>query len=568
MQYVRKVWRAIGVQEKLHILIQGALLILFFVLMEWVVDHFEMQIDRSAELRAEEAADGLINGMNMLMLTGQISEPENRRLFIEKMSKSQGIAEVRMIRGQAVIEQYGPGLPEEQPRDEIDRQVLSTGKHVFQHITAPDGRPLLRVVMPFIATENFRGTNCLSCHHTKLGGVNGAASVTIDLSVGQRQLEEMKDRLWVGHLAVQLLLLVLITLFVRHVIVRNITRPVKKLQQAMAEIGHDMDLSRRAAVDAENPDIGEMAKSFNLLVEKLEDATDRLQLFAKMFENSGEAILITDADRNILTVNPAFEHITQYSADEVLGKNPKILSSGKQTHEFYALMWGTLEITGKWSGEIWNRRKNGEIYAEWLSIAAVKNTKGEVINYISSFTDITKRKEAEQRIEFLAHYDSLTKLPNRALFGDRLRRALLLADRNKYKVGLMFLDLDKFKEVNDTLGHLAGDQLLQSVAERLRDCVRASDTICRQGGDEFLILIEEIDSNVELTRIADKIMDTMSRPHLLGDLSRTVSFSIGAAMYPDDADDEQSLIKSADRAMYLAKESGRNNFKLYEHEES
>jgi diguanylate cyclase (GGDEF)-like protein/PAS domain S-box-containing protein len=565
MQSVRKLWRAIGVQEKLHILIQGALLILFFVLMEWVVDQFEMQIDRSAEARAEEAADGLINGLNMMMLTGEISNPDNRRLFVEKMSKSRGIAEVRLIRGQAVVEQYGPGLPEEQPHDEMDRQVLATGKTMFKRIQGEDGRPLMRVVMPFIASEDFRGTNCLACHHTQLGGVNGAASVVIDLTGAERRLEEIKDRLWIGHLAVQLLLLVLITLFVRHVIVRNITRPVKKLQQAMGEIERDMDLSRRAAVDAANPDIGEMAKSFNKLVGKLEDATERLQLFAKMFENSGEAILITDAQRNILTVNPAFEQITQYTSDEVIGKNPKILSSGKQTSEFYALMWGTIELTGKWSGEIWNRRKNGEVYPEWLSIAAVKNTRGEVINYISSFSDITKRKEAERRIEFLAHYDSLTKLPNRALFGDRLRRALLLADRNKYKVGLMFLDLDKFKEVNDTLGHLAGDQLLQSVAERLRECVRASDTICRQGGDEFLILIEEIDSNTELTRIAYKIMEAMSRPHLLADTSRMISFSIGAAMYPDDADSDEALVKCADRAMYLAKESGRNNFKLYEH---
>ncbi|MDD5472165.1 MAG: diguanylate cyclase [Sideroxydans sp.] len=568
MPSVRKVWRAIGVQEKLHILIQGALLILFFVLMEWVVDHFEMQINRSAELRAEEAADGLINGMNMLMLTGQISNPDNRRLFIDKMSKSHGIYEVRMIRGEAVKEQYGPGLPEEQPLDAIDREVLATGKLVFEHSQAQDGRPLLRVVMPFIASENFRGTNCLSCHHTKLGGVNGAASVTIDLSVGRRQLEEIKDRLWIGHLVVQLLLVVLIMLFVRHVIVRNITRPVKKLQQAMAEIGHDMDLSRRTEVNAENPDIGEMAKSFNLLVDKLEVATDRLQLFAKMFENSGEAILITDEKRNILTVNPAFEQITGYSTEEVIGKNPKILSSGKQSEEFYGAMWETIEIAGKWSGEIWNRRKNGDIYPEWLSIAAVKNAKGGVINYISSFSDITKRKEAERRIEFLAHYDSLTKLPNRALFGDRLRRALLLADRNEYKVGLMFLDLDKFKEINDTLGHLAGDQLLQSVAERLRESVRASDTLCRQGGDEFLILIEGLESSAEVERIAAKIMQAMALPHQLGDVSRTVSFSIGAAMYPDDAEDDETLTRCADHAMYLAKESGRNNFKLYQRDES
>ncbi len=567
MQSAKRIWHAIGVQEKLHILIQGALLILFFVLMEWVVDHFEMQIEQSAELRAEETADGLINGMNMLMLTGQISEPENRRLFIEKMSKSQGIVEVRMIRGEAVKAQYGPGLPEEQPQDDLDRQVLSTGKLVFQHITGADGRPLLRVVMPFIASDNFRGTNCLSCHQTKLGGVNGAASVTIDLSVGQQQLEEIRARLWVGHLVVQGLLLVLITLFVRYVIVRNITRPVKKLQQAMAGIAQDMDLSRRAPVDGNHPDLGEMARSFNWLVSKLENATDRLQLFAKMFEHSGEAILITDEKRNILTVNPAFERITEYSAAEVLGKNPKILSSGKQGEDFYKAMWESLDSAGVWSGEIWNRRKSGAVYPEWLSIAAVKDGHGNVINYISSFTDITKRKETAKKIEFLAHYDALTKLPNRALFGDRLRHALLMSGRNQYKLGLMFLDLDKFKEVNDTLGHHAGDLLLRSVAERLRECVRMTDTICRQGGDEFIILIENISSSEDLVQIGNKIMEVMSRPHLLDETSRTVTFSIGAAIYPDDAEDEEALIRCADRAMYQAKESGRNNFKLYDPED-
>ncbi|MEW5904042.1 MAG: diguanylate cyclase [Pseudomonadota bacterium] len=560
---MRRVWRAIGVQEKLHILIQGLLLVLFFVLSSWIVDNFELQIERAGETRAMETADGLINGLNMLMLTGQISDPQYRRLFVEKMSRSKGVSSVRIMRGAAVIEQFGPGLPEEQPQDEMDREVLATGKTLFKRLQGKDGRRQLRVVMPFIASEDFRGTNCLSCHHTPAGGVNGAASVVIDLSTEEVQLEDIKDRLWVGHLVVQLLLLMLITWFVRIVIVRNITRPVRHLQSAMSAIERDMDLSRRADVDAANPDIGEMANSFNALVGKLEDATARLQLFAKMFENSGEAILITDGQRKILTVNPAFEHITQYKHDEVVGKNPKFLSSGKQTPEFYALMWESIEHTGKWSGEIWNRRKSGEIYPEWLSIAAVKNTRGEVINYISSFSDITKRKEAEKRIEFLAHHDSLTKLPNRTLFGDRLRRALLLAERNRNKVGLMFLDLDKFKEINDTLGHVAGDRLLQSVADRLRECVRASDTICRQGGDEFLILLEGLASEQDVVAIAHKIMEAMSRPHQLGEIERIVTFSIGAAIYPDDGGDDETLIRAADDAMYEAKASGRNNFKLY-----
>jgi diguanylate cyclase (GGDEF)-like protein/PAS domain S-box-containing protein len=321
-------------------------------------------------------------------------------------------------------------------------------------------------------------------------------------------------------------------------------------------------------VDELNPDIGEMARSFNALLSTLEQANERLQLFAKMFENSGEAILITDADKNILTVNPAFEQITEYSLTEVLGQNPGILSSGKQDDTFYQKMWSSISEKGSWSGEIWNRRKSGDIYPEWLSIGAVKNSKGQVINYISLFSDITERKEAEQRIQFMAHYDSLTQLPNRALFSDLLHHAMVVAHRGKEKVGLMFLDLDKFKSINDTLGHLAGDQLLQSVALRLKSCVRESDTVCRQGGDEFMILLEEIRSAEDMEQIAQKIMNEMSVPHQLGTVEKIVSFSIGGAIYPDDADSEEKLTKCADQAMYIAKESGRNNFKLYRDKQS
>jgi diguanylate cyclase (GGDEF)-like protein/PAS domain S-box-containing protein len=559
----RKKWHAIGVQEKLHILIQGALIVLFFVLMEWVLDRFEVQFQRAAESRAEQIADGLINGMNMLMLTGKISDPGNRKLLLDKMSQSRGIAELRIIRGKSVVEQFGPGLPEEQALDDMDREVLASGRTLFRKVTGVDGHQALRVVVPFVAQRDFRGTDCLACHSTESGSINGAASVTIDLAEDEAQLAEIEDWLWIGHIVMQVLLLIIISLFVRMVIVRNITRPVKKLHDTMAEIQGDMNLSRRADVDAENPDIGEMAESFNVLVGKLEDATGRLQLFAKMFNNSGEAIAITDARRHIIAVNPAFVEITGYSAEEVMLKNPKIRSSGKQTVEFYKMMWKSLRLAGQWRGEIWNRRKNGEIYPEWLSISVVKNARGEVINYIAIFSDITKRKEAEQRIEFLAHYDSLTRLPNRALFADRLKRALVIANRNEKKAALLFLDLDRFKDINDTLGHLAGDLLLQSVAERVRSCVRESDTICRLGGDEFMILLEDINGRDDVEGVAQKIISVMSGPHQLGEHQITVTFSIGAALYPDDAGDDETLIQQADRAMYRAKEGGRNNFQFF-----
>lgn len=557
-------WRDFKVQRKLHLLIQATLLVLFVVATQWVSDRFERQIINHAEQRAEETADGLINGMNMLMLTGKISEPANRRLLLEKMRQSEGIRSLRIVRGTSVMAQFGPGLAEEQPQDAMDEAVLNSGKTTFQRIDHPGQPPVLRVVVPFIAKHNFRGTDCLSCHRTVEGGVNGVASVSIDLSPDMQTLAEVKRGLWMGLCFIQVVLSVLVYLLVRHLLSSNISWPVSVLQRAMSEIQRSNDLSQRAQVDEKNPDIGEMACTFNTLMDSLENATERLELFEKMFHNSGEAIIITDAKCNILTVNPAFEQITQYSAAEVIGKNPRLLSSGKQTTAYYHEMWLIINELGQWSGEIWNRRKNGEVYPEWLSIGVIKNYHGQIINYIALFSDITKRKEAEQRIEFLAHYDMLTHLPNRALFADRLKHALQVADRSHGKVGLMFLDLDKFKTINDTLGHLAGDQLLQSVAERLLRCVRLSDTVCRQGGDEFMILLEEVGSAADLETVVQKIMQEMSVPHWMGAEERLVSFSIGAAIYPDQANDEETLTQCADQAMYLAKQSGRNNFKLYQ----
>lgn len=560
MKLIRHYWNTLGVQAKLHILIQGVLILLFIASMQWLLDRFEDQLMTAAESRAQETADGLINGMNMLMITGMISNPDNRRLLVNKMSKSDDIAAVRIIRGKPVVDQYGPGLPQEQALDQVDREVLSSGKMQFKREINSDGTPVLRVVMPFIAQTNFRETNCLSCHHVPEGAVNGAASVSIDLSRDVARLEELNRNLWVGNIVLQVLLSVLISWFVRRLIVRNIEQPVKKLQQTMSDIQHEGDLSKRAEVDGSNADIDEMAHSFNRLLDSLQFANQRLDLFGKMFHNSGEAILITDAERNIVAVNAAFVEVTGYSADEAIGQNPRMLSSGKQSTEFYRAMWLTIAATGQWRGEIWNRRKSGEVYPEWLCINVVRDSHGNVINYVSSFSDITQRKEAERRIEFLAHHDMLTGLPNRALFADRLEQSLLSAERNGSQVGLLFLDLDKFKSINDTLGHLAGDQLLQSVAQRLTGCVRETDTVCRQGGDEFLVLLSEVGGRADVERIAEKIIAAMEVAHRVLDSDIVVTFSIGLAVFPEDGTDSATIIHHADAAMYRAKARGRNNY--------
>lgn len=560
---IMKAWHGLGVQEKLHILILGSLIIAFMVSVEWVGERFEDEIMTSAKIRANVTADGLINGMNMLMLTGEISKPENRRLLLSKMQKSEGVKELRIIRGASVIEQFGKGLPEEQATDEMDREVLETGKVLHKRMDVLDGPPLLRVVVPFIALKNSRGTNCLMCHQTKAGGVNGAASVVIDLSKEEADLQAVKNWLWAWHITVLIFMAIIITWFVRVLIVRNITEPVKKLQVAMTDIQRENDLSKRAEVDENNPDIGEMARTFNLLVENMEHASERLDLFGKMFRGSGEAMLIADINSIIIAVNPAFTAITGYTEEEVLGKKPNILRSDRQTNTFYEAMWADLNESGQWNGEIWNKHKSGYIYPEWLSITALKNRKGQVVNYMSIFADITEHKATEQKMEFLAHYDALTKLPNRALFEDRLDRAIIDAVRSSKKVALLFLDLDKFKAVNDTLGHLAGDLLLQSVSERLKSCVRESDTVCRQGGDEFTILLSEVSSTADVEKVAQKIIATMQTPHQIEDNELVVTFSVGISIFPDNAKDSESLTKCADDAMYQAKKAGRNNYKFF-----
>lgn len=556
-------WDRLDVQWKLHILIQGALILIFLVSQQWIVQRFEAQGVNEVHSQASDIADGLINGMNMLMETGKIGDPANRLLLLKKMSDSPGVRELRIVRAKQVSDQFGPGLSSEQAVDYLDREAIESGKPVFLRTRAANGNPLLRAVIPYIVSENFRGTNCLMCHHVKVGSVNGAASIIIDLSREESRIQQIKRLLWTGNIAFQIGLSILIAWFTRIVIVRDIEQPSQKLQAAMLKIRQEGDLSLRAEIEGKYKNIDEMAETFNLFVENLERATKDLVLFAEVIKNTEEAIIISDANNVIVSVNRAFVRITGYSEAEVIGKNPRILNSGRQGKEFYQAMWQSIKEIGYWQGEIWNRRKSGEIYPEWLSISTVKNSRNEIMRHVAIFMDITKRKEVEQRIHLLAYYDPLTSLPNRVLFGDRLGQALAASRRGGGKVALLFLDLDRFKSINDSLGHAAGDSLLQSVADRLKLCIREMDSICRQGGDEFMVLLPGIEKREDVATIAQKILAAMSDPHYIEGRNLVVSFSIGISIYPADADTPEALIQNADAAMYHAKEHGRNNFQFF-----
>lgn len=291
---------------------------------------------------------------------------------------------------------------------------------------------------------------------------------------------------------------------------------------------------------------------------------EQLRLSGKIFENTQEGILVTDAQGNILSVNQAFVAVTGFSMDEAVGSKPNLLNSGRHDQAFYREMWSTLAAEGQWRGEIWNRRKSGEIYPEWINISAIRDDEGIISHYVAIFSDISKVKENEERLRRLAHFDQLTGLPNRFLFQDHSELALAQAARKGRQVALMFLDLDRFKIINDTLGHRAGDTLLIEVARRLAACLRAGDTLSRFGGDEFNAVLPDLDNGNAAACVADKLIEALAHPFQIDGKELHVTTSIGIAIYPQDGQQLEQLSRAADAAMYRAKEHGRNTYRFYE----
>ncbi len=685
-------------QVKLALLIQGCIAVILLLAQHWIMTRAEHQILASAEERALVTADGVINGMNMLMETGTISDPANRSLYIRKMAASRGIISLRIVRAKQVSNQFGPGLPEEQPVDDTERAVLASGKILTQQLAANGTQPaILRVIVPFIASRDFRGTDCLQCHHVANGSVNGAASILIDLSTAHQRISQAKLRLWVGQLLLQILLAAIVWY-----LVRAFMRPIKTLQQTMTAMQSDGDLSRRVQTLGDD-EIAQMANAFNSLVSNLQNSNDerdrvehalrgtesrtravlenlgvgvivtdemgaietcnpaaneifgytendaigqnvsllmpephrgRHDGYIKRYRETGkpklldtgkpailgvttemtgirkdgsgfplalkinevfvegrrlfvasvrdissrkqnemdlriaaiafethEGILITDLDHIILRVNRAFTQLTGYGADEAIGQTPDLLKSGRHDKTFHADIWETIARNKYWQGEIWSRRKNGEIYPIWLTTTAVTDAVEKVTHYVSVFSDITLRKAADEQIHRLAFYDPLTRLPNRSLLQDRLQ--LALTNRHSKHGAILFIDLDNFKILNDTRGHNVGDLLLIEVARRIQDCVRGADTVARLGGDEFVVMLEELSEDVSQAAataqdVAEKVLALMSQPFTLHGFEHHSSCSIGICLFLGDTISMDDLFKHADSAMYQAKTSGRN----------
>ncbi len=296
-------------------------------------------------------------------------------------------------------------------------------------------------------------------------------------------------------------------------------------------------------------------------------ADERLRQSATVFESTGEGVIITDLQLNIIAINKAFTEITGYTEAEVLGKKPNIRRSKYHDTAFYEKMWHAILTTGRWQGEIWNRTKQGEPKPEWMTISTVYDEQGRVSNYVAVFSDISEVKESQQRLDHLAHHDPLTNLPNRLLLSDRLEHAIARTRRTGEALAVLFLDLDRFKNINDSLGHPVGDDLLMKVAERLREVLheveREGDTIARLGGDEFVILLEGADDQKEIEDVANRILDLLGTPFTVQDQELYIGASIGISLFPGDGEDVATLIRNADTAMYRAKEQGRHTFRFY-----
>lgn len=293
-------------------------------------------------------------------------------------------------------------------------------------------------------------------------------------------------------------------------------------------------------------------------------AESRLQMAASVFTHAREGILITDSQGNIIEANQVFADITGYSRKEVMGKNPRILQSGLHDQEFFSSLWQSLVDTGNWQGEVWNRRKNGELYAAMMTISAVQDIHGITQNYVNLFTDITPLKEHQRQLEYIAHYDALTGLPNRVLLADRLKQAMARSHRNGRSLAVLYLDLDGFKTVNDQHGHDTGDQLLVNISHRLKEVLREGDTLARIGGDEFVVVMVDLERPQDYEAVLNRLLSVAAEPVTLNQHLLLVSASIGATLYPQDDADADQLLRHADQAMYLAKQAGKNCYHLFD----
>ena len=392
---------------------------------------------------------------------------------------------------------------------------------------------------------------------------------TITIYTSERLLALKLNSIVKNTLAQTLVITLLMVLMMMASIKYLITRPLSRI---IATITHtDADgIPTKKIPSHYSKDISFLTHSMNKMVKavkmsrlELQEKNKKILLSSRVFSNSQEGILIAGTNRKIIDINPALCKMSGYSRNELIGKPARSLHSGDETTDFYTELWKQINKHGYWQGEVWNRKKNGELYATLLSISVIKDEFNCVTHYIGSFSDITENKQQREKLNFLAHYDALTELPNRTLFIDRFHQAIAHSKRSESMLAVCFLDLDNFKGINDTFGHDVGDKLLIEVANRITRCIREEDTTSRQGGDEFAILLGDINSYAQCEQSLERIHRSLAKPYTINGHSHKITASSGITLYPEDKGDIDTLLRHADQAMYAAKLSGKNNYRLF-----
>lgn len=387
----------------------------------------------------------------------------------------------------------------------------------------------------------------------------------VSVVVSKSALTQMATDIFITNLVISFSFALLFLLLNRR-LTNSITQPLNELSASM---GRAQRGESHVRVEPSGPkDIASMAFAFNSMMSVQEEREAALRIAAIAFETD-EGIMVTDENAVIIRVNQAFTRLTGYSAEEAVGRNPSLLKSNRQNAKFYQQMWESLHRDNSWQGEIWNKRKSGEVYPEWLNITAVLGKNGKVTNYVGAFIDFSERKQAEKEIHHLAYYDPLCELPNRRLLIDRLQQAVAASSRTLTGGALMFIDLDNFKTLNDTRGHDVGDMLLIEVAKRLQACVREGDTLARFGGDEFVLLLKGLSQNnalaaVQAQVVAEKVVEVINQPYMIEGCECHSSSSVGITLFANHKDKFDELLKQADTAMYEAKKSGRNTLRFFD----
>ena len=406
------------------------------------------------------------------------------------------------------------------------------------------------------------GEQFIEIRHPIIRGLPGMVHIGLVQTHVREQVEEIRLRIMTIAL-----LIALIGAAIGTGLSRRFTQPLNTLTSLIDQYRQgEIPQFDKINIKKGGLELRALSHAFENMIHERIEFESGLQRAAIVFDNTLEGIFITDKNSIIMSTNQAFSNITGYRKEDVIGKTPRIMKSDYHDQKFYDDFWASIKEKGAWQGEIWNRRKDGGIFPSWQTVTAVKDNQDNISHFVSVFSDITEKKMTEEHIQHLAHHDALTNLPNRLLFNERLGQAIKHAGRNKKIVALLFLDLDRFKNINDSLGHPAGDDILQKISQRLLEQVRGEDTVARLGGDEFTILLDSLDCDQDAILVAQKVLDAFAAPFPIRGHQLSLTVSIGIGLYPQDGTNVDTLLRNADAAMYRAKEQGKNNYQFYTQE--